>query len=128
MRKVFIETGTCKGVTCRMVSPHFEKVRTIEIFEPLYQESLASFKDYVEAHLGDSVDVLPRLYEDYTFYMDADSSHNPEHPVPLLKEIEVINKKPLGPIHCGRSEAMEKRTLAGHLQRGHLFSIQTRSD
>jgi hypothetical protein len=35
MRKVFIETGTYKGVTCRMVSPHFEKVRTIEIFEPV---------------------------------------------------------------------------------------------
>jgi hypothetical protein len=114
MRKVFIETGTYKGVTCRMVSPHFEKVRTIEIFEPLYKESVASFEggcdtpryDNIEAHLGDSVDVLPRLYEDYkdgaVFYMDAhvsssDSSHNPEHPLPLLKEIDVINKKPLGP-------------------------------
>lgn len=108
MRKVFIETGTYKGVTCRMVSPHFEKVCTIEIFEPLYRESLASFKNYdnIEAHLGDSVDILPQLYDSYkdgaVFYMDAhvsgwDSSHNPEHPVPLLKEIEVINKKPLGP-------------------------------
>jgi hypothetical protein len=112
MRKVFIETGTYKGETCRLVSPHFEKVRTIEIFEPLYHEALASFKawdgayDNIQAHLGDSVDVLPRLYDDYkdgaVFYIDAhvsgwDSSHNPQHPVPLLKEIQVINKKPLGP-------------------------------
>ncbi|UUT40525.1 hypothetical protein [carnivorous sponge associated iridovirus] len=91
-----------------MVSPHFKKVCTIEIFEPLYQESLASFKNYdnIKALFGDSVLVLPTLYEDYkdgaVFYMDAhvsgwDSAHNPEHPVPLLKEINVINKKPIGP-------------------------------
>jgi len=105
LRKVFIETGTYKGVTCRMVAPHFETVRTMEIFEPLYNESVKGY-DNIEAHLGDSVNVLPLLYNDYkdgaVFYMDAhvsgwDSSHNPEHPVPLLKEIEVVNKKPLGP-------------------------------
>jgi hypothetical protein len=108
MRKIFIETGTYKGETCRKVSPHFEKVYTIEIFEPLYLESLASFRDYgnIESNLGDSVDVLPTLYDKYkngaVFYMDAhvsgwDSSHNPKHPLPILEEIKVINKKSLGP-------------------------------
>ena len=108
MRKIFIETGTYKGDTCRLVSPHFEKVHTIEIYEPLYNESLISFKDYdnIEAHLGASVDILPRLYNEFkdgaVFYMDAhisgfDSAYNPLHPLPLLKELEVINHKPLGP-------------------------------
>ena len=101
MRKVFIGTGTYKDVTCRMISPHFGKVIVID-------ESIASFMgcDKIEAHLGDSVDVLPRLYEDYkdgaVFYMDAhvsnwDGYNKLDNPVPLLKEIGVINRKPLGP-------------------------------
>lgn len=108
LRQVFVETGTYKGETCRMVSPHFGKVFTIEIYEPLYKEAKESFRTYgnIEAYLGDSLEILPQLYQEYkngaVFYIDAhvsggDSSYNPNHPVPLLKEIEIINRQTLGP-------------------------------
>lgn len=111
MRKVFIGMGTYKNAVCRMISPHFEKIHLIG--EP-QEESVAPddnielYEDisvpWIYVHPGDSVDVLPLLYEDYkdgaVFYMDAhvsDWEPKLDHPTPLLKEIEVINKKPLGP-------------------------------
>jgi hypothetical protein len=110
MRKVFIGMGTYKDVACRMISPHFETIHVIG--EP--QKSVAPYDNieldedirvpWILVHLGDSIDVLPSLYEDYkdgaVFYMDAhvsDWEPKPDHQTPLLKEIEFINKKPLGP-------------------------------
>lgn len=96
----FVETGTYKGHTSRRASRFFKKVHTIEIFEPLYRESIESGRgiENIEYHLGDSMVLLPKIAMEVgpaVWFLDAhisgsDSSWNKTVPVPLLQELELI--------------------------------------
>ena len=109
LRQVFVETGTYKGCTTRLVAPFFNKVITIEISKKLFLEALDSFLLFpnIIPTRGSSVDVLdrPDIRDIYktgaVFFLDAhisgwDSSYDPELRVPLLEELSIINKEPLG--------------------------------
>jgi hypothetical protein len=109
-KKIFIESGTYKGDTSLLASRHFPEVITIEIFKPLYDEAKEKLKETsnVTQYLGDSVEILNEddVYGKYkyggVFFLDGhisghDSSYSSEHPVPLLKELEVLTKRYLGP-------------------------------
>ena len=41
----FVETGTYRGGTSSWASKHFDRVWTIEAFEPLYQKAIERFSD-----------------------------------------------------------------------------------
>ena len=109
-KKIFIESGTYKGDTALLASGYFPEVITVEIFETMYDKAREKLKktSNVIQYLGDSVEVFNKeeLYEKYkqggVFFLDGhisghDSSHSSQHPVPLLKEIEVLISRSLGP-------------------------------
>ncbi len=102
--KTFIETGTYKGETTRMVAKYFNVVHTIEIMPLLYQEArIAGSKAGIYNiiyHLGDSVitlEELQRIPVPTLFFIDShqsggDTGNNGKW-VPLLEELDVILKK-----------------------------------
>ena len=100
---IFVETGTYHGKTTCIASPFFKIVCTIEIDEKLYNFSKNNFKIFpnIISYFGDSVNILPKIINKYSkivFFLDAhisgrDSSWNSEHPVPLLKELQIISRK-----------------------------------
>lgn len=101
----FIETGTFMGDTSHMASQIFNKVHTIEIFEPLYVQACQRFQNTnVEVHLGDTTQVLPTILPNATqnvvFWLDGHNS-GPGTGVgqvdfPLLQECELIDKHFVG--------------------------------
>ena len=106
----FLETGTYKCDSALMAAEHFENVYTVEIFEPLFKESVKRAKEEgvenIHFYLGDSLDKLSEMTEQVkdgaVFFLDShvsghDSGHAPDHPVPLLEELEVILNNKLGP-------------------------------
>ena len=106
--KTFIETGTYKGRTMINLSPHFEKLYTIEISETLHKEAVkiaeALSITNVMYILGDSVRVLPSLTKNLSegaiFFIDAhqsgtDTINNGEN-VPIYAELDAILSQPIG--------------------------------
>lgn len=100
----FIETGTYKGYTSRMVSRYFERVYTIEIVPINYWESRKLSRGFeysnIDFYLGDSLTQLPRIMglvknTGSVYFIDAhqsgsDSGNNGMTVVPLLLELDVI--------------------------------------
>lgn len=74
--KVAIETGTFLGGSTRAMAEVFTRVHTIELSEFLYAAIVPKFANLnIQAHLGNSADVLPKLIEQENqplfFYLDA---------------------------------------------------------
>jgi len=101
----FIETGTYKGHSARTAAYKFHKVKTIEIYEPLYLEAKKWGDELkltnIEYYLGDTLKVLPGIVgeqnEPSLYFIDAhisgsDSSWNGTTTVPLMNELDIILK------------------------------------
>jgi hypothetical protein len=98
----FIETGTYKGDGVQWaLDSGFKKIYSVEIHQGLYEKSTLRFESIPQVKISkaDTVNflniVLPKIKDKTLIYLDAhisggDSSYNPEHPVPLEKEIKLI--------------------------------------
>lgn len=101
---VFVETGTYHGGGVQLaLECGFEKIHSIEIYEPFYQSAIKRFKEDIEVLIwyGDSLEVLPRILasitQPATFFLD---SHTVEQTremgwvteLPLLKELVLIEQ------------------------------------
>ena len=103
--QIFVETGTYKGNGVSWsIENNFKKTYSTEIFKPLYNECVERFKNNSNVHLYnlDTADflnsVVSTLNTKTVFFLDAhisggDSSYNPDYPVPLLQECEIIKQK-----------------------------------
>jgi hypothetical protein len=102
--EIFVETGTYMGDTSRRASRFFKEVYSFEISEKLYEYSKSMINMFyignVTLELGDSVVLLEKVIKEDDrqafFFLDAhqsgpETSNNGEW-VPLLKELDVINK------------------------------------
>jgi len=104
--KVFVETGTYKGVTTALMSKFFDRVYTTEIDPMLFEESSTMFSEKgisnIRSYLNDASNTLPEIIgfeknENIFFFLDAhysnqDTSWNHKELVPLLTELRVINE------------------------------------
>ncbi|OYU67392.1 MAG: hypothetical protein CFE22_04805 [Cytophagaceae bacterium BCCC1] len=98
----FVETGTFYGQTVNFAKDLFEEVYSIEIYSPLYEYNLESFKHVsnVNLLLGDSGTVfeklLPKLENKCIFWLDGHYSGSGtgkgEIVSPIIKEIRAIHK------------------------------------
>ena len=98
----FVETGTFYGQTVNFAKDLFEEVYSIEIYSPLYEYNLESFKHVsnVNLLLGDSGTVfeklLPKLENKCIFWLDGHYSGSGtgkgELVSPIIKEIRAIHK------------------------------------
>lgn len=100
----FVETGTYKGLSTLRASDYFQRVYTIEIYKPYYEEAIQLFEKHnkknIEAYLGDTLSILPRLaseIKESIWFIDAHISEhgetwNKQVRVPLLLEIDIILK------------------------------------
>jgi hypothetical protein len=96
----FIETGTLHGQTMENLSPFFEKLHTIEVYEPNHSISVKNLENIsnVELHLGNSVKILPSICHDINnpaiFFLDGhwSSGHTgfEDVHVPLYDELGMI--------------------------------------
>lgn len=100
---VLIETGTYYGKGAAFFSNYFKKVHTIELSFNWYNKSselLSKIKN-IECHLGNSVDILPALLQQYNqpvaFYLDAHYSGGDttlgDKEVPLFEELTLIRER-----------------------------------
>jgi len=102
--KNFIETGTYKADSAILASKEYDKVYTIEIFEPLFKENLIKaekegIKNIIFI-LGDTLEQLQNIVskvssEGAVYFIDAhisgaDSGWNQKKRVPLIEELEII--------------------------------------
>ena len=100
----FVETGTYLGDTAAWAAGRFERVATIEAFEPLFRAAEARFASFpnVERHLGDSrtvlKDIVAGLDRPALFWLDAHWSGagtaGETAECPLLAEIAAIDDSP----------------------------------
>lgn len=106
----FVETGTYKGDTTIMASKYFKNVYTIEIFEPLYNDSMLRASNEginnIVFFLGDSLEqlknIVPNVLKGAIFFIDAhisggDSGWNNKNRVPLMEELDIILSHNIGP-------------------------------
>jgi len=99
--QTFIETGTYKGATIFAIEEYFNKILTIEVKKELYDNLISKYKgDKIKFIYGDSVEVFEYIFkyinENTIFFLDGHLSANDSgfknKTVPLLEEIELINK------------------------------------
>lgn len=108
--KNFVETGTYKADSTIIAAGIYDNVYTIEIYEPLYKESMERVKELgiknIEFYLGDSLDnlknIVPKVLDGAIFFIDAhisgsDSGWNGTNRVPLIEELDIIISQPIGP-------------------------------
>ena len=100
----FVETGTFKGDAVAIAAPYVERIITVELSRPLWEEAAQRFRDdhRVEVLLGNSSEVLarirPSLGEASTlFWLDAhwcvaDNTAGDHSQCPLLEEIFAIGR------------------------------------
>ena len=104
--KVFVETGTYKGdgVLWAIEQKQFTDIHSVELHLGLYEYSRRRLNGNSNVHLvnGDTVvfldNLLPSIKQPTLLYLDAhisgaDSTHNPNHPVPLIQETNSIFTK-----------------------------------
>lgn len=102
INKNFIETGTYMGSTIDNIKNNFKNIYTIELNENLYNYSKNKFRNYkhINCILGNSTDKLKNILEtnnqEVIFFLDGHYSSGEtskgDKDVPLLEELEVINK------------------------------------
>lgn len=103
---IFVETGTYKGDGALWATEqnHFEQIYSVELHLGLFEYSKRRLSNYSNVTIknGDTVEflnsLLPTLNKPTLLYLDAhisgsDSSHNPNHPVPLVQETTTIFSK-----------------------------------
>jgi hypothetical protein len=107
MNDVFVETGTFKGGAISIaLRVGFEKIRSVEVHKPFYDECVERFKDCstVQLYLGDSITTLWSMIEDITvpitFWLDGHICELPgstigQKNIPLLEELEIISRHPI---------------------------------
>ena len=99
--KYFIETGTLYASTTEWASNHFEKVWTIDIWEPYYQKALRLNKPNVMPVLGDSRVKLPQVLaevpEQALIWLDAhwNGTRGRDYDCPILVEIRELKRCPI---------------------------------
>ncbi len=97
----FVETGTFRGDTSAAVSPHFEKVYTVELAEELFNNAKARFANvsHVKAIHGSSPEILTSLSSELAnksvlYWLDAHWCGGPTdgraYECPLIAEIAAI--------------------------------------
>jgi len=101
--QVFIETGTFYGQMVKSVIPYFDRVISIEIFEPLFLLNKKAFKSNknVSIHFGDSSVVLNSILntdmKSVLYWLDGHYSGEGTGlgniVSPILNEIEIIMSK-----------------------------------
>jgi hypothetical protein len=99
---IFVETGTYFGDTTNMVSPHFEKIYTIELQPSYAARARDRFKYYSHVTVleGDSSNVLkelcPKLDKPVFFWLDGHFSGGDtaqgDKDCPLIEEVSIINE------------------------------------
>jgi hypothetical protein len=138
---IFIETGTHLGETVQVAIDYgkFKEIHSIEIDEGLYNKAVERFKDNpnVHLHLGDSVDILPILFDSldhpFTLWLDAHASGELKGggygPCPLLFELNSLREKKFYTTQEGiKSEIIKQkhtifiddRRLLGSAEWGHV--------
>lgn len=100
--RIFIETGTYKGDMTAAAASVFNKVYSIEIFQPFYEKALARFSGNPKVKIikGDSAEVLKQLLKDIAepalFWLDAHGgktakqADGSETAAPVRPELEAI--------------------------------------
>ena len=101
--QVFIETGTFYGQMIKSVLPYFDKLISIEIFEPLFLLNKKAFKSKqnISLYLGDSSLVLNSILNNnmksILFWLDGhysgEGTGKGDIVSPILNEIEIIMSK-----------------------------------
>lgn len=108
--KNFVETGTYKADSTIIAASLYDNIHTIEIYEPLYKESIERVKNLniknIKFYLGDSLHhlekIVPNILDGAIFFIDAhisgsDSGWNGSIRVPLIEELDIILSHPIGP-------------------------------
>jgi hypothetical protein len=96
----FVETGTYRGGTVRIMSPRFQRIHTVELQPAIYEatkERLANLKN-VDFRLGDTEahlpDILSRLSGPGLIWLDAHWSAGEtgktDTQCPLLRELAIV--------------------------------------
>jgi hypothetical protein len=103
--KSMIETGTHYGDMVAAMRTRFNRIDSIEIYEPLYIKALARFAGdkNIYLHYGDSEKILPAilaaLTEPALFWLDAhysgEGTGKGSLDTPILKELKFILAHPL---------------------------------
>jgi hypothetical protein len=101
----FVETGTNQAETAVWASEHFERVFTIEAYEPLYHRAVNAFGDRknIQFLIGDSrsriKELLPRLASPAIFWLDAhwcgEHTFGKSEECPIVGELELLNTSKL---------------------------------
>jgi len=99
----FVETGTCHGAMVKALVRYFERIETIEMYEPNFVTARRMLAHYshVACHLGDSAEVLRRLADTISdpalFFLDAHYSGGGtargEVDTPIVSELEAIARR-----------------------------------
>jgi hypothetical protein len=100
--RVFVETGTNKAETSAWAADHFERVFTIEGFEPLYKQATERYRERknISFVLGDSrtrlPEVLATINEPAVIWLDAhwcaEETFGSDGECPVIDEIEAVNQ------------------------------------
>lgn len=75
--KIFVETGTYYGQMVEALQDRFDKLLSVELFQPLFQHNLKKFSELNKIHLyyGDSSERLPEMLENVNakalFWLDG---------------------------------------------------------
>jgi hypothetical protein len=98
----FVETGTFNGESCAWAAGYFEKVKTIEAYQPLFEAAVGRFAPHsnVEVIFGSSIDALPAILSNLRapalFWLDAhwsgEGTGGEDNECPLVSELEIILK------------------------------------
>jgi hypothetical protein len=144
--KVFVETGTYRSETVRLLRKHVDRCITIELDPALHAEAQAkmSAMDGIDLLLGNSGDLIPEvlkaLNQPALFWLDAHYSgagtaRGPED-TPILQELGAILRHPVeGHVvviddareFIGAADYPTMRTLARFVER-HGYFIRVRDD
>ena len=96
----FLETGTYKGESAKIVSQYFQKVITIENNHDNYKDAVYNLKDVINCkpYFGNSPEIMNIVLEEYSnntfFFLDA---HWDEY-WPILDELKIIKNKKIKPV------------------------------
>jgi len=102
---IFVETGTAGGATVEYVSKLFDKIISIEVYEPLARAAQKKFArfDHIKIMYGDSGDVLPDILEGIKepvlFWLDGhysgEGTGKGVSETPITKELVAIFHHPI---------------------------------
>jgi hypothetical protein len=96
----FVETGTSHGETTAWAAGHFDRVKTVEPYRPLFEAAVRRFagSSNVEVIFGRSINALPTILTSLggraLFWLDAhwsgEGTGGEDDECPLLAELDII--------------------------------------